>query len=130
LAATLSFTAGCSDDKASDAADNSHPPAAGAQSESAAPVPADAIKVEMGEFHFGPSNINAKPGKVTFNLVNMGAVPHDLVINGPSGPLNSPQVDAGGQKLWQVDLQPGTYEAICSLPGHASSGMKATVVVQ
>lgn len=134
--AALLLAAGCSSSSnasgASGATDmgTMSAPASAPASAAAAQVPAGAIKVELSEFKFTPATIDAKAGTVVFDLVNTGTVPHDLAITTPSGTKTSPQIQAGGQATWQVDLPAGTYTAVCDLPGHAAAGMKATVVVK
>lgn len=138
LGATLALAAGCGGKSNSNSA-SSQPATSmsgmsGMDSSSAASpasqVPANAIKVQMSEFKYDPSTIDATAGKVTFDLINVGTVPHDLGIQLPSGMQMSPQVQPGASALWTVTLAAGTYKAECTLPGHAASGMKATIVVK
>ena len=94
--------------------------------------PAGSIKVNMTEFKFDPSAINASAGKVTFYLVNSGSVAHDLVVIGPDGKkvAGSELVQAGNTSVLTVDnLTAGSYRIICDQPGHEESGMKGTLSV-
>ena len=95
--------------------------------------PAGSIKVNMTEFKFEPSTIDAPAGKVTFYLVNSGSVAHDLVVIGPDGKkvAGSELVQAGNTSVLTVDnLTAGSYRIICDQPGHEESGMKGTLTVK
>ena len=94
--------------------------------------PAGSIKVNMTEFKFDPSTINAPAGKVTFFLVNSGTVAHDMVVMGPGGDriAASELVQPGNSSVFTVNnLTSGTYPFICDQPGHEAAGMKGALTV-
>ena len=94
--------------------------------------PAGSIKVTMSEFKFDPAAISAHSGKVTFFLVNSGSVAHDMVVMSPDGKRvgASDLVQGGNTDLFTIaNLAAGSYQVICSQPGHADAGMKATLSV-
>jgi plastocyanin len=94
--------------------------------------PPGSIKVTMSEFKFDPAAISAKPGKVTFFLVNAGSVGHDMVVLGPDGKrlAGSDLVQGGDSGVLTIDNLPaGSYRVICSQPGHEEAGMKGTLSV-
>ncbi len=94
--------------------------------------PAGSIKVNMTEFKFDPATISAPAGKVTFFLVNSGAVAHDMVVMGSDGKrlASSELVQPGNTSVFTVDnLTAGTYPFICDQPGHLDAGMKGTLSV-
>jgi uncharacterized cupredoxin-like copper-binding protein len=135
VGAALLLVTGCGgsggDDGAKKAADSPKAETGSSAPTQAAKAPAGAIQVELGEYHFKPSTINTKTGKVTLYLVNTGVVPHDIVVNLPSGKKKSPQVEAGDKKAWEVgDLKAGTYKINCDLPGHTESGMVGKLIVK
>jgi uncharacterized cupredoxin-like copper-binding protein len=77
-------------------------------------------------------------GKVTFRLKNAGAIPHDLKIcASPKGGLANSCTGKGtklispGQTttLTYTFKAKGTYEYLCTVPGHAAAGMKGDVKV-
>lgn len=86
------------------------------------------IVITATEFGFSPSEITVSFGEsVNFILVNRGSVPHDLSI---------PDLDIrivaspGEQATSGVSLdRAGTYEFLCSIPGHAGAGMTGTIDV-
>jgi uncharacterized cupredoxin-like copper-binding protein len=72
-------------------------------------------------------NLSLTPGPVVFNVMNDGAIAHNLTIEG--GP-STPDLDSGDSTSLDVgDLAAGTYTIFCSIPGHRESGMEETLVV-
>lgn len=93
---------------------------------------ADAQKLVMGgtdEFSFDPNVLNAKVGEaLKLNVVNEGTVVHDFVIE--STGTTSGELAAGESKVIEVTFQTaGEYDFICSVPGHATSGMVGKINV-
>jgi plastocyanin len=93
--------------------------------------PAGSIKVNMTEFKFDPSAIDAKSGSVTFYLVNSGAVAHDLVVETSGGQRlgGSSLVQPGGSSVFTINMSAGSYRIVCDQPGHEANGMKGTLTV-
>jgi plastocyanin len=87
------------------------------------------IIIKASEFSFVPSAPNVIAGQpLQITLQNTGTVEHDFEIAG-----TDIHVHAGpGQTVDQVVTlkQPGTYQAICTLPGHEEAGMVAVVHVR
>lgn len=77
------------------------------------------------KFTSAPTELAA--GKVTFKLVNNGAIAHDVSIE----ELDEDVVHAeGGQTgTGTVDLEPGEYTFFCSVPGHRAAGMEGKLTV-
>jgi uncharacterized cupredoxin-like copper-binding protein len=86
------------------------------------------------EFHFVLSKSTAKRGIIVFKIVNGGQIPHDFkfcskrsssavatTCTGRSSKMISP-----GQSttLRVTVLLKGSYEYLCTVPGHAAGGMK------
>jgi plastocyanin len=94
--------------------------------------PAGSIKVTMTEFHFDPSTLDEKAGKLVFFLVNAGTVAHDMIISDSNGNriAGSDLVSAGDSAVFTVDsISAGTYKYFCDQPGHENSGMKGELTV-
>lgn len=94
--------------------------------------PAGSIKVTMTEFHFDPSTLDEKAGKLVFFLVNAGTVQHDMIISDSNGNrvAGSDLVSAGDSSVFTVDnIAAGTYKYFCDQPGHENSGMKGELTV-
>ncbi len=86
------------------------------------------ITVEAGDLWFEPDVIEM-PAGTTINLTlrNTGVVFHDLTVTDLDLQLN---VEAGDATTSAVSVDtPGTYEFICSVPGHAAGGMRGELVV-
>ncbi len=85
------------------------------------------VMVHLSEFKIEPAAITVAAGG-TLNIMNMGAMPHNLSIKGAE--MSSPMVAAGGTgSLVLAGLAPGDYIVICQVPGHEQSGMTATLHV-
>ena len=84
------------------------------------------------EYSFTLSRTRVPAGKVILELVNHGQDEHNLnaalAEQAPAGSL--PDTSAGAVRDQTVELRPGSYTLFCSLSGHASKGMKATLVVE
>lgn len=97
--------------------------------QSAAIAGAQEVRVSASEFALSPSEIVLPAGTaVNLTLENKGALSHDLTIPG----LGARVVAAAGQTytVGLRNLTAGTYDAYCSVSGHAAAGMRATVVVR
>jgi uncharacterized cupredoxin-like copper-binding protein len=85
------------------------------------------ITVAMSEFKFKLSKASAPKGTVVFKLSNKGQVAHDFKINGKKTPLVSP----GKSATLTVKFQKtGKFPYLCTVPGHAASGMKGTFTIK
>lgn len=79
------------------------------------------VHVTAVDFKFKLSRSSAKPGKVTFKIVNHGAVSHDFKINGVKSKLISPHHSTSITVNFK---KKGSYYYECTVPGHAALGMK------
>jgi len=92
------------------------------------------ISVDVKEFKFTPSEIQIKPGKVKFVITNSGVGPHEFLIY-ESGKIASPIVAikniASGQTVESdvIEMNAGSYETGCHLPGHFEAGMKGSIMI-
>jgi plastocyanin len=90
------------------------------------------VQVNAVEYAFTLSRTTVPAGKVVFQFVNNGQDEHNLKIAPPEGPpagsfANTPSKGIGDLTL---EMQPGTYTLLCSLPTHEQKGMKATLTVE
>lgn len=133
--AALTLTAcSSSEDTATDA--TSAPVATSAaettESEAEDEAEGEATKVEVmeNEYSIELSETEFKPGKYTFEVMNHGNAPHDLVITGPGADdVKSSRVTGGETTELTVDLQAGEYELWCSVGNHRGQGMTTTITV-
>jgi nitrite reductase (NO-forming) len=91
------------------------------------------VTVAVGNsMDFAPPSIVVRAGQpVELTLRNGGGIPHDFVLTeGVSSPVKIEAL-AGrtGRGTFTIDT-PGTYEFICSVPGHAAAGMVGTITAQ
>jgi uncharacterized cupredoxin-like copper-binding protein len=85
-------------------------------------VASASVGVTGKEFKFALTTKTARHGKVTFKFTNKGKLKHDFKIAGKKTPLLRP----GKSASITVTLKRGKYTYICTVPGHASAGMKGT----
>jgi len=90
------------------------------------------------EFGFLLSTKSVKTGSVTFKITNKGALAHTFKIcSSPKGglanscagkgtPMISPK---GSTTLTYTFKTKGSYEYLCTVPGHAAAGMKGDLKV-
>ncbi|MGZ4415470.1 MAG: plastocyanin/azurin family copper-binding protein [Gaiellaceae bacterium] len=88
------------------------------------------VKVIAGkpsEFRFTLSTKTVHKGLVVFNVSNRGTIPHDFKIDGKKTPLLTPGRSA---TLKVVFSKAGRYRYLCTVPGHATAGMKGILTVK
>jgi plastocyanin len=121
------------------------PVASGPASEGAPPVPGGGepgetseppsvphVQVSAVEYAFTLSRTTVPAGKVVFQFVNNGQDEHNLQIASPEGPPAGSFADTPSKGIGNLtlEMQPGTYTLLCSLPTHEQQGMKATLTVE
>lgn len=79
---------------------------------------------------FDKTELDAKAGKVTIDFDNPSAIEHNVVIEQDGKELAGFEPIVESEEELTADLEAGTYEYICSVPGHAEAGMKGTLKVQ
>lgn len=91
---------------------------------------ASTVSVTAGkpaEFRFTLSKKSVPKGAVTFKVANKGSITHDFKISGKK----TPQLNAGKSGTLKVTFaKAGKYAYLCTLPGHAASGMKGVLTVK
>jgi uncharacterized cupredoxin-like copper-binding protein len=86
------------------------------------------VTVKAGEFFFKLSKGSiAKPGTVVFAVKNAGHLAHDFKIAGKKTALIQPGKSA---TLKVKFAKAGKYAYVCTVPGHASAGMKGRFTVR
>lgn len=102
----------------------------GASTTTAASAEPDAeeVTVEAGDLWFRPQTIEIPAGgTVNLTVENTGEVFHDLTITDLDLQVN---VEAGDTTTSAVSVDiPGTYEFVCSVPGHEDGGMRGELIV-
>src|SRR6266508_4219006 len=85
------------------------------------------FKVVLKEMEVIPKVVEVPAGTpVTLNVVNQGAVPHNLTVEG--GP-KTPDLKPGGKATLELGTVTRTMTGECSIPGHKDAGMTFEVRV-
>ena len=80
-------------------------------------------KVSEVEYGIKLAASSGKRGPYTFQVSNDGMDVHNLAVKGPGVSKSTPNLEPGKSASLEVDLEPGTYELYCSVPGHKGLGM-------
>lgn len=87
------------------------------------------VAVNGTEFAFSPSTINAKVGQpLTIVFNNNGTFPHNLSI--PDLNVKTKTISPGASDT--ITFTPdkaGTFQFVCTVPGHADRGMTGTLAI-
>ncbi|HEY8524696.1 MAG TPA: multicopper oxidase domain-containing protein [Acidimicrobiales bacterium] len=87
----------------------------------------DATTVELSEFAITPADLSVPAGG-SLEVTNSGSTPHNLSIEGTD--IATTDLAAGESETLDLSsLEPGEYEVLCTIPGHADSGMTGTLTV-
>jgi plastocyanin len=90
---------------------------------------AAAVQIEFIDIAFVPDELTIPADTdVTLQFVNNGAAVHNFLIEDPE--VFSGDLDPGATSELVVNLPAGTYEYICTIPGHAAAGMVGTLTVE
>jgi plastocyanin len=103
--------------------------------------PVTELAVTTTEFAFDPASSTVVAGTdVAVEIENIGAVNHSwTVLAEPvtseeeiadAEQLANVEVDVDEQGSTTVNLEPGTYQVVCTVTGHFSAGMEAEVVAE
>jgi plastocyanin len=113
------------------------PPAASAGSGGGAST---TINATEKDFAIAIDQSSVPAGSVTFKISNQGPSPHNVGVtkqsdsskSGITGPVikDSDTIDQGKTTSITVDLQPGTYNVVCTVPGHVQLGMIVALTVK
>ncbi len=96
------------------------------------PAQRSPVEIVATDFAFAPRIVRTTAGTVRFQIHNQGAVEHDFAIPSLAGHGDHERhlVTPGSTQVVDLDLTPGTYEAICTVPGHKEAGMVVTIEVR
>jgi plastocyanin len=88
--------------------------------------------VAMTEYEFVPKNVKAKHG-VELTVRNDGQIAHNLTVTPTESSKELIGTDSflgGRSEKLKVDLSPGRYTIVCTVPGHEQLGMVGSLTVQ
>jgi plastocyanin len=101
-----------------------------------APVARGPNTVVMTDYEYRPRDLRVRRGQ-TLTVVNEGGIAHNLTIE--RGPNPRQETDRlagtdsflkGDREELRVDLSPGQYVTVCTVPGHRELGMVGTLAVR
>lgn len=114
------------DDESTGATASESPPS----SEPASGGGGQTVAISATDFAFDPANPTVKAGAVTFNVTNDGKVVHEFEVEGNGFAKEVEDIEPGESAKLPVNLEPGTYELVCHLPGHEKAGMVGELTVE
>lgn len=87
-----------------------------------------AVGIGLSEWEVSVYRTKVPPGRVRFNITNLGEDGHNFVVRGPAGKTikTVDELPAGAQITARAELSKiGRYKLLCTLPGHEELGMKS-----
>ena len=87
-------------------------------------------EIVMTEYEFDPENADVRRG-TELTVRNEGEIAHNLKVQRDGEELTGTDSFLGGksEKL-TLDVAPGRYAMVCTVPGHEQLGMKGTITVR
>jgi uncharacterized cupredoxin-like copper-binding protein len=83
--------------------------------------------VELSEFALTPAALTVPTGG-SLEVTNAGTAAHNLTVRGTD--IASSDLAAGASETLDLSsLDPGEYQVICAIPGHADAGMTGTLTI-
>jgi plastocyanin len=87
-------------------------------------------EVVMTEYEFNPSDVEVTRG-TQLTVRNEGEIAHNLKLRRADEELiGTDSFLCGKSETLDVDVQPGSYEMVCTVPGHEQLGMKGSMSVR
>lgn len=87
------------------------------------------INILVNDFSYSLDNSQMEAGTITFVVKNDGSMPHDFAIRGNGVEQKTRLIGPGESDMLTVDLEPGTYTYVCTIPGHKQLGMSGAFTV-
>ena len=102
----------------------------GASGDQAAGAPTT-LTVTLSDFKITPAMLSAPAGSpLTIEVTNSGQSPHTFAVKAPDTTYDTGQIDAGKTAILSVPgLTTGSYETLCTVPGHEQLGMKGMLMI-
>src|SRR6266536_2685101 len=85
------------------------------------------LALQAASTKFSTTLLEAHPGRVTVSLANRDLFWHTFTIERLGANVDVP---VGGTRSVTFTVAPGTYTFTCTVPGHASAGMRGTLAVR
>jgi len=89
------------------------------------------VTITLDDFSIAPQRIRAEPGRVSFRVVNRGAIGHTLrVLRGDREVAGVKTLLPGASGTAAGTLERGDYDLVCVLGNHEVLGMYGTLTVR
>jgi plastocyanin len=88
------------------------------------------LAADPAQILFDKTQLSSKPGEVTIEFTNPATLQHDVAILKDGQQIAKSALIAQGQTSVSAELAPGTYTFLCTVPGHAESGMEGTLTIR
>ena len=107
-------------------------PVAGCADDSAPTRPREGrVEVTLDDYSIAPQRIRAKPGRLSFEVVNRGEVGHTLrVMRGDREVAGVKTLLPGAAGTASGRFEKGDYKLVCVLGNHEDLGMYGTLTVR
>ena len=86
---------------------------------------APTVDIELGNYVITPNLVTIGTGVVNLHVTNTDSIEHNLTVGGRGTRNLAP----GQEQTLSVDLEVGSYNMWCDVPGHAAMGQNGTLVV-
>ena len=92
------------------------------------------LHIVADEYSFEPRSLVLRAGVPTrIELQNVGAIEHSLIVRAPDGSADWIHLHAGADATdvatFRID-QRGTFQVLCTVPGHTEAGMTGELTVR
>jgi plastocyanin len=88
------------------------------------------LAADPTQIAFDKTELSAEAGKVTIDFDNPAALPHNVVIEKEGEQIaGTPEITEDKASV-SAELEAGSYEFVCTVPGHEEAGMKGTLTVE
>lgn len=88
------------------------------------------LAADPTQLAFDTTSLSAPPGEVTINLDNPAAIPHNVAVASDGDVIAESDTVTESATSVSTQLEPGGYEFLCTVPGHAEAGMQGTLTVK
>ena len=86
--------------------------------------------VVLADYAFHPRDVQASRGDA-LTVLNEGGIAHNLTVErGPVQVAGTASFLAGDRERLPIDMPPGRYRILCTVPGHERLGMTGTLTVR
>src|SRR4051812_11116315 len=89
-----------------------------------------AISADPTQLAFDKKTLTSKPGPVTVTFTNPAPIAHNFAVEENGKLLGQTPLITSSTATKTIDLAPGSYTFLCTVPGHAQAGMQGTLTVK